>query len=189
MNAASFSSLSADHQRLQALVGAWRGEEDVAATQWTDAGTATSEVLAEAQFGGLFVVQRYRQRRDGTISFGSHNVFGFDQQRKLVTMHQFDSMGFVPATPATGIWNGAELVLERSSPRGSARVTYIFDGDDTYRMRLQFKPTGSDVWQDMVSGVYRRVSPTLLSLALEAAGDTAGDIGGNQWNREELYDR
>ncbi|RVC59800.1 DUF1579 domain-containing protein, partial [Mesorhizobium sp. M4B.F.Ca.ET.088.02.2.1] len=112
MNAASFSSLSADHQRLQALVGAWRGEEDVAATQWADEGAATSEILAEAQFGGLFVVQRYRQRRDGTVSFGSHNVFGFDQQAKLVTMHQFDSMGFVPASPATGTWNGDELVLE-----------------------------------------------------------------------------
>ena len=86
MNAASFSSLSADHQRLQALVGAWRGEEEVVATQWTDAGTAVSDVLAEAQFGGLFVVQRYRQRRDGTISFGSHSVFGFDQQNSLVTM-------------------------------------------------------------------------------------------------------
>lgn len=163
MNAASFSSLSADHQRLQALVGAWRGEEEVAATQWTDAGTATSEVLAEAQFGGLFVVQRYRQRRDGTISFGSHNVFGFDQQNSVVSMHQFDSMGFVPATPATGAWNGSELVLVRSSPRGSARVTYIFDTDDSYRMRLQFQPAGSDIWQDMVSGVYRRVSPSSIN--------------------------
>ncbi|MBE1710443.1 MULTISPECIES: DUF1579 family protein [Mesorhizobium] len=163
MNAASFSSLSADHQRLQALVGAWRGEEEVAATQWTDAGTATSEVLAEAQFGGLFVVQRYRQRRDGTISFGSHNVFGFDQQNSLVTMHQFDSMGFVPASPATGTWNGSELNLERSSPRGTARVTYIFDDADTYRMRLHFKPAGSDGWQDMVSGVYRRISPSSIN--------------------------
>jgi len=163
MNAASFSSLSADHQRLQALVGAWRGEEEVAATQWTDAGTATSEVLAEAQFGGLFVVQRYRQRRDGTISFGSHNVFGFDQQNGVVTMHQFDSMGFVPASPATGAWNGSELVLVRSSPRGSARVTYVFDTDDSYRMRLQFQPAGSDAWQDMVSGVYRRVSPSSIN--------------------------
>ncbi|MBW8910174.1 MAG: DUF1579 domain-containing protein, partial [Mesorhizobium sp.] len=49
MSTASFSSLSADHQRLQALVGAWRGEEELAATQWTDAGSATAEVLAEAQ--------------------------------------------------------------------------------------------------------------------------------------------
>ncbi|MBZ9994675.1 DUF1579 family protein [Mesorhizobium sp. BH1-1-4] len=163
MNAAPFSSLSADHQRLQALVGAWRGEEDIAATQWADEGAATSEVTAEAQFGGLFVVQRYRQRRDGTVSFGAHNVFGFDQQNSLVTMHQFDSMGFVPVSPATGAWNGDELVLERSSPRGAARVTFVFNDADTYRMRLQFKPAGSDGWQDMVSGVYRRVSPSSIN--------------------------
>jgi hypothetical protein len=164
MNASPFSSLSDGHQRLQALVGAWRGEEEVAATQWTDAGTATSEVLAEAQFGGLFVVQRYRQRRDGTVSFGSHNVFGFDQQNKVVTMHQFDSMGFVPMSPGTGRWDGDELVLERSSPRGAARVTYGFDNSDTYRMKLHFKPLGSDAWQDMVSGRYRRVSPSTINV-------------------------
>jgi hypothetical protein len=32
MNAAAFSSLSADHQRLQVPVAAWRGEEEVSAT-------------------------------------------------------------------------------------------------------------------------------------------------------------
>lgn len=163
MNASPFSSLSDGRQRLQALVGAWRGEEQVSETQWADAGIATSEVVAEAQFGGLFVVQRYRQRRDGTVSFGSHNVFGFDQQNGLVTMHQFDSMGFVPMSPATGMWNGSELTLERSSPRGAARVSYGFDGADSYRMKLQFKPAGSDAWQDMVSGLYRRVSPSTIN--------------------------
>ncbi|MBZ9817570.1 DUF1579 family protein [Mesorhizobium sp. CA7] len=160
MNASPFSSLSDGHQRLQALVGAWRGEEEVAATQWTDAGTATSELQAEAEFGGLFVVQRYRQRRDGTVSFGAHNVFGFDQESGLVTMHQFDSMGFVPMSPATGRWNGNELMLERSSPRGAARMAYSFDGADAYRMKLQFNSAGSDAWQDMVSGLYRRVPPS-----------------------------
>ncbi|TGQ25267.1 DUF1579 domain-containing protein, partial [Mesorhizobium sp. M00.F.Ca.ET.216.01.1.1] len=87
-------------------------------------------------------------------------VFGFDQQNSLVTMHQFDSMGIVPASPSTGGWNGSTLVLVRSSPRGSARVTYSFDTDDDYRMRLEFQPAGSDIWQDMVSGLYRRVSPS-----------------------------
>lgn len=163
MNAASFSSLSADHQRLQALVGAWRGEEEVSGTQWADGGTATADVLAEAQFGGLFVVQRYRQRRDGTVSFGSHSVFGFDQQDGVVTMHQFDSMGFVPASPAIGTWNDSELVLARSSQRGSARVTYSFDTEDSYRMRLEFQAAGGAIWQDMVSGVYRRVSPSSIN--------------------------
>jgi hypothetical protein len=69
-------------------------------------------------------------------------------------------MGFVPMSPATGAWNGSELTLERSSPRGAARVTYGFDGADAYRMRLQFRPAGSDAWQDMVRGVYRRVGPS-----------------------------
>ncbi|CAN7243798.1 DUF1579 family protein [Mesorhizobium sp. LjRoot246] len=160
MNAATFSSLSADHQRLQALVGAWHGEEDLAATQWTDAGIATSEVVAQAEFGGLFVVQRYRQWRDGTVSFGAHSVFGFDQQNSVVTMHQFDSMGFVPTSPASGTWDGNTLTLLRSSPRGAARVIYDFDGSDSCRTRLQFQPVGSDAWQEMVSGVYRRVPPS-----------------------------
>ena len=163
MTAASFSSLSADHQRLQALVGTWRGEEQVAATQWTDAGTATAEAVAVAEFGGLFVVQRYRQRRDGTVSFGAHSVFGFDQQTSAVTMHQFDSMGLVPATPETGTWDGNRLMLLRSSPRGSARVTYDFDSNDRYRMRLEFQPAGGNSWQDMVSGVYSRVSPSSIN--------------------------
>ncbi|MFB9982174.1 DUF1579 family protein [Mesorhizobium kowhaii] len=163
MNAAPSFSLSADHQRLQALVGAWRGEEEVSATKWTAAGAATAEVLAEAEFGGLFVVQRYRQSRDGTVSFASHNVLGFDQQDSVVTMHQFDSMGFVPAASATGTWGGNTLTLLRSSPRGSARVTYDFDSNDSYRMRLQFQAAGSDAWQDMVSGVYSRVSPSSIN--------------------------
>jgi len=163
MNAAPSFTLSAEHQRLQALVGAWRGVEEISATQWADDGMADADVLAEAQFGGLFVVQRYRQKREGTVSFAAHSVFGFDQANAVWTMHQFDSMGFVPAAPATGSWNGNELTLERSSPRGAARVTYGFDDADTYRMKLQFKPAGSDAWQDMVSGLYRRVSLSTIN--------------------------
>ncbi|CDX25768.1 conserved hypothetical protein [Mesorhizobium sp. ORS 3324] len=163
MNAAPTFTLSAEHRRLQALVGAWRGEEEVSATQWTGAGTATAEVVAEAEFGGLFVVQRYRQSRDGKVSFAAHNVFGFDQPGGVFTMHQFDSMGFVPASPATGTRDGNSLSLLRSSPRGAARVTYDFDGADAYHMQLQFKPAGSDAWQDMVSGLYRRVSPSSIN--------------------------
>ena len=74
-------------------------------------------------------------------------------------------MGFVPATPASGAWSGNELALVKTSPRGAARVTYNFDTADSYRMRLEFKAAGSDVWQDMVSGVYRRVSPSSITLS------------------------
>ncbi len=150
------TQLSPGHQRLQALVGAWRGEETMSATQWAPAGTATSEVVAEAEFGGLFVSQHHRQTRDGRVSFETHNMFGFDPSDGSFKLWQFDSMGFVPPSPASGAWDGNTLTLTRSSPRGSARSTYIFDDDDTYRMTLQFQPPG-DEWQAMADGVYRRI--------------------------------
>ncbi len=165
MNTASSPTLSPDHQRLQALVGAWHGEEEISATQWAPAGSATAEVTAQAEFGGLFVMQRYRQARDGKTSFASHNIFGVDQPNATCTMHQFDTMGFVPAEPATGTWGDTGLALVKSSPRGAARTTYRFDTPDSYRMRLEFKAAGSDIWQDRVNGVYRRVSPSSITLS------------------------
>src|SRR3954449_8093771 len=128
MNIAVAPQLSPAHQRLQALVGTWRGEERVGATQWTAAGVATSEVVAEAEFGGLFVTQRYNQTRDGKVSFESRNVFGVDQSDGTTKFWQFDSMGFVPPAPASGTWDGDTLTLERSSPRGAARTRYVLEG-------------------------------------------------------------
>lgn len=157
MSVATAPQLSADHQRLQALVGTWRGEETMSATQWAPAGSATSEVTAEAEFGGLFVSQHHRQTRDGRISFESRNMFGFDSNDGSYKLWQFDSMGFVPPAPASGHLEGNMLTLTRSSPRGSARSIYIFDDADTYRMTLEFQPAGG-AWTSMVSGVYRRIS-------------------------------
>lgn len=162
MNAAL--TLSDGHQRLQALVGAWRGEEEMSATQWAPAGTASAEAVAEADFGGLFVTQRYRQTRDGNESFAARNIFGFDQADGLAKMYAFDSMGFAPVSPACGSWDGDALVLERSSPRGSARVAYIFESPDSYRTELKFKPAGAEIWQDMAKGAFQRVSPSSITL-------------------------
>jgi len=119
------TQLSPGHQRLQALVGEWRGEETMSATQWAPAGTATSEVVAEAEFGGLFVSQHHRQTRDGRVSFETHNMLGFDPSDGSFKLWQFDSMGFVPPSPASGAWDGNTLTLTRSSPRG-ARVRLTF---------------------------------------------------------------
>jgi hypothetical protein len=158
MNVAVAPQISPAHQRLQALVGTWRGEERVGASQWTEAGTAISEVFAEAELGGLFVSQHYRQMRDGRVTFEAHNVLGVDQSDGTTKLWQFDSMGFVPPAPASGGWDGDTLTLERSSPRGAARTRYSFESPDRYRMILQFRPAGSDAWQDMVEGTYQRAS-------------------------------
>jgi hypothetical protein len=107
-------------------------------------------------FGGFFVEQRYRQERDGKLSFEARNMLAFDATDGSYKLYQFDSVGFVPQAPATGAWTGNELALVRSSPRGRQRVTYSFETKDRYRMRVEFSPAGSDAWQDVVSGTYRR---------------------------------
>jgi hypothetical protein len=49
-------------------------------------------------------------------------------------------------------------LLVKTSLRGRQRILYTFENEDRYRMSVQFSPAGSDDWQDVVSGVYRRVA-------------------------------
>lgn len=63
---------------------------------------ATSEVVAEAEFGGLFISQRHRQTRDDQVSFETHNMFGFDPSDGSFKLWQFDSMGFGAAVAGFG---------------------------------------------------------------------------------------
>jgi hypothetical protein len=159
------ASPSIEHRRLHALIGAWRGEEEMCETQWAPAGAADADILAEATVGGRFVSLRYRQTRGGHVSFRSHSIFGFDDSDGLTKMFQFDSTGFFPASPAAGSWNGDALVLERASPRGAARVSYFFESSDCYRTRLEFRPAGSEAWQAMTTGMFRRVPSSSINLA------------------------
>lgn len=153
---ASASQLSQHHLRLGALVGAWVGDERVAGSAWTAAGAAESEVAAERLFGGMFVEQRYKQLRDRAVAFESRNVFGFDAADQRYKLYQFDTYGFVPPTPASGVWEGDDLVFERSSPRGTQRTVFHFENEDSYRMSVSFLPAGGSDWQEVVSGQYRR---------------------------------
>jgi hypothetical protein len=159
------ASPSIEYQRLHALIGAWRGEEEISATQWAPAGKAEAEVFAEAEMDGMFLNQSYRQTRDGRVSFRSRNIFGIDGLDGLVKMLQFDSMGFFPVSSAFGSWNGNALVLDRSSPRGFARISYFIENSDSYRTRLEFRSASADIWQDMVAGMFRRVARSSINLA------------------------
>jgi hypothetical protein len=156
---------SAAHLRLNAFAGVWEGEEHVAASAWTEEGRAVAELSAEALFGGFFVEQRYRQMRNGAVSFEARNVFGFDGSEQAYKLYQFDTVGFVPPAPASGVWDGRELVLTKTSPRGRQRTVFTFENEDRYRMGVSFSPAGSDTWQEVVSGIYRRTSPTSSNLS------------------------
>jgi hypothetical protein len=150
-------SPTTQHLRLGAFEGSWQGEEEVFASAWTVAGTAQAEIESEVLFGGFFVEQSYRQQREGKLSFAARNMLAFDAIDGAYKLYQFDSVGFVPQAPATGQWEGDSLLLVKTSPRGRQRTLYTFENEDRYRMSVQFAPAGSDEWQDVISGVYRRV--------------------------------
>ncbi|MBB4291843.1 hypothetical protein GGE16_003913 [Rhizobium leguminosarum] len=159
------STPSAAHFRLNAFAGAWEGEECIAGSAWTSEGKASAELSGETLFGGFFLEQRYRQTRDGAVSFEARNVFGFDASDQSYKLYQFDTAGFAPPMPASGAWNGNELVLMKTSPRGRQRTAFTFENEDCYRMGVRFSPAGSDTWQEVVSGIYRRTSPTSSNLS------------------------
>jgi len=81
------------------------------------------------------------------------------------SVRQFDTAGFAPPSPASGHWNGNELVLMKTSPRGRPRTAFAFENEDCYRMGVSFSPAGSDTWQEVVSGTYRRASLTSSNLS------------------------
>ncbi|NLS16979.1 DUF1579 domain-containing protein [Rhizobium sp. P40RR-XXII] len=162
--AASFAPTAA-HLRLGAFAGAWEGEEHVAASAWTKEGTATAQLTAERLFGGFFVEQRYVQMRDGSTSFEARNILGFDAADQAYKLYQFDTVGFAPTAPASDEWIDDKLVLTNVSPRGQQRILFQFENEDCYRMGVTFSPAGSDTWQEVVSGVYRRVASASSNLS------------------------
>lgn len=123
---------------------------------WTKGGPAQSVVRAEVILKGFFVQLDHEQRRDGAVSFTGHSLMTFDQADSQVKLFGFDSLGFVPMTPAQGAWQEDRLVLTRVSPRGQARHDYQFEDDDTYRLTLANSVDGGQSWNDVLRGIYRR---------------------------------
>src|SRR5579884_3197235 len=98
--------LTPEHLKLQAFLGDWVGEEKIAASRWNKPGMARGVASAAPVFGGLYVMQTYRQERDGTVSFEGRGLFGYDTGDRLYKLYWFDSLGFVPPSPASGAWKG-----------------------------------------------------------------------------------
>lgn len=154
MNAAP--ALTDEHRRLHRLAGHWSGVETLAATPWMAGGTAQAIVETRIGLGGFFVLQDYRQLRDGIETLAAHAVLGWNAEASQVTMFWFDSIGYVPETPATGAWQGDTLVLLRSSRRGAARHTQAFHGDGECHTLLEFQAHGSGAWITVSDALLRR---------------------------------
>jgi hypothetical protein len=144
-------------ERLEFLVGELTGREEVTATPWAAGGPATARASGERALDGGALVQHHVQERDGAVAFRTLNVFTTDPATGEVLLYAFDSVGYPPEPAARGTWHGDELVLERSTERGSARTTFTATADG-YRWSKEFRAPDSHAWAPVVAGELRRTA-------------------------------
>jgi hypothetical protein len=141
---------------LAALAGEWIGEESIATTRWGQGGPATGYASARFDLGGKVLLQDYREERDGKLALQVHAVFVAGQEPGEYAMYWFDSYGFAPSQPATGLWDGKRLVFLRTSSRGQTRHTYEMVDDGIYRLTLESSFDSGVNWELVMQGEYQR---------------------------------
>nr|WP_199044697.1 DUF1579 family protein [Dyella sp. ASV24] len=143
---------------LARLAGDWQGEEIIATTRWGQGGPATGHFTARLALNGRVLVQDYREERDGAVSLQAHAVFVAEPEHDQYSLYWFDSYGFVPGTPAPGVWNDDSLTFVRSSHRGQTRHVYAFEEDDVLTLRLESSFDGGVKWELVMTGCYHRIA-------------------------------
>jgi hypothetical protein len=141
-------------ERLEFLVGELSGREEVTAGEWAEGGSATARARGELALDGGVLVQHHVHDRDGA-TFRTLNVFMVDPATGEVLLYAFDSAGYPPEPAARGTWRGEELVLGRTTERGSARTTFSATADG-YRWSKEFRAPGADEWSPLVEGELHR---------------------------------
>lgn len=106
---------------LELFAGEWAGDEEIAPSKWGEGGSARASITARVDFDGGMMVHDYRAQREGKPWLKVHAVITYDGQSSSFGLFWFDSLGYTPAEPAAGTWDGTSLCFVRSSPRGQAR--------------------------------------------------------------------
>ena len=102
------------------------------------------------------VLQDYRQVRDDGGEFTAHGVFMIDPHDHQMLWWLFDSYG-EPPVPASGDWHDEELILVKSTPRGTAWHRFsVVDDQLSYRIDLQLGAATAPA--EFLTGTYRRIS-------------------------------
>jgi hypothetical protein len=145
-----------EHRKLYALTGDWEGVETIADSPWGPGGTATGKLHVRTDLDGFFVLQDYIQEKARKVTFSGHGVFGYDAPSGEYTWYWVDSTGFVPDAPARGKFNGDTLLLEKVSPRASARYTHRLEGKATYHFSIENSFDQGQSWQTFLTAIYKR---------------------------------
>jgi hypothetical protein len=149
---------TAEHRRLQFFVGDWVGDEKLSPSPWGPGGAATGRFTCRLDLEGFYVIQDYVEEKDGRIVFRGHGILGYDAQAQEYCWYWIDSMGFVPAAPSRGTWEGDTLTFQSSSPQGQGRYVYRIEGERAYHFRLENSFDGGKTFQTLMEGRYERTS-------------------------------
>lgn len=162
------------------LLGRWTGREHQYASAWAAAADTRAMITFLVDVADQVVLQDYRQVRDDRVEFTAHGVFMALRQAQGASAAEdasaaegavaqaatgpgasirwwlFDSYGW-PPEPAEGVWCGAELSLEKATPRGSAQHRFGVV-DDELRYEIDVRLLGEPEAQPFLRGRYRRIS-------------------------------
>ncbi|SER06888.1 hypothetical protein [Microlunatus flavus] len=139
--------------RLAFLLGSFTGVERMHPSVWASGGTAASTVKAVPEVGGELVVQRYTQWRDAAVSFELVVVWMVDPATDEVLYYGFDTAGFPADPPARGTWQPSGLVLERTTTRGSSRLT-VRPTSTGWTWSRDFRRPDGQTWESVLDATF-----------------------------------
>ena len=146
---------TAQHRKLESLVGEWVGEETLFPSPWSpEQRTAIGRFSMRMVVDGMFLVNDYEEEREGRIVFRGHGVYGWDARRERYTMHWFDTMGGSPAE-TLGEWSGDSLVFTNRGEQGHGRYVYTVHDADHIAFRIDTSKDGEQ-WTTLMLGEFRR---------------------------------
>ncbi len=148
---------TAAHERLNPLVGKWKGEEKMYPSPWDpQGGMAEAKIDNQLMLDGFAIAQAYAQIRGGQVAFTGHGVLCYDSAAKEYQMHWWDSMG-TPVNVFRGQFEGQRLVLQHKSPMGHSRCTFDLEkvGSGRYVFKMEMSQDAKQ-WAPFMDGHYSR---------------------------------
>ncbi len=143
------------HEKLQTLVGFWRGDERVYPSPWDPkGGEAVGRVRNRMALDGFVLIHDYEQERNGRIALKGHGVIRWDPAMEEYVLLWFDSMG-MPPSEFHGDLEGDVLTLTREDSQGWIRAVWDFGVQGRYSYLMETSPDGES-WKPLMEGEYLR---------------------------------
>lgn len=148
---------AAEHSKLHALAGQWKGEETIHPMPWDPAGgKGTSDTTSKMILEGFFLACDYVQRRNGIVTYQGVGLFGYDANKKKYTMYWVDTMGGGAESLSLGDWKeeSRSLVFQHKHTMGHSRYTFRFPAERRYEMKIETSQDGKK-WATFLEGRYQ----------------------------------